>query len=183
MRCERIWLSSALWQRKDARGSSSCSFWRGDRSKARALCSRDPSQVFRSTVSTVSHQRLHLAVHETHGRNLILPSDSLCLMLPRAQALDRCHPWPLRSPDTWLHPNVSLRGQILFPCTAGWRAQDFCSAKHCLSFAKAYYHPSMHGRDPREGHMAIDVRRHELISLLGGRAASWPLMRCRRSGS
>ena len=31
---------------------------------------------------------------KTHGRSLILPSDNLFLTLPRAQALDRCHPSP-----------------------------------------------------------------------------------------
>jgi hypothetical protein len=25
----------------------------------------------------------------------------------------------IQRPDTWLHPNVSRKGQILFPCTAG----------------------------------------------------------------
>jgi hypothetical protein len=51
------------------------------------------------------------------------------------------------------------------------RLQTFAVQKHCSSFAKVWYHRSIAWkRPPGEGHMAIHIRRRELIALLGAGA-------------
>src|SRR5262245_37003211 len=56
-----------------------------------------------------------------------------------------------------------------FDPTETWEAQDSRSAKSVISS------PLLHARDlQQEGHMAIYIRRRELISTLGA-AAAWPL--------
>jgi ABC-type uncharacterized transport system substrate-binding protein len=60
--------------------------------------------------------------------------------------------------------------------TETWAAQDFRSAKGLfVPSLKRDIVPLLHGHDPpREGHMAIHIRRREFISTLCG-AAAWPL--------